>query len=169
MMIGIRFLALSVVIMFTCFHAGCVGEQPTHVTIAGGATPIFKLSGSGELGTFTVYLVPPNPEQMTQPISETPPVWRIVAEPDFLHGRSIRQIGQLTYGVVPKSYQQTNEPQAIIPGRTYYFNCESTDAPTAFGFFRVENGRAVPTEAKLPCIDLRAGKWVTVPCSDSNR
>ena len=167
-MSGIRFLALAVAVTFASIHSGCVGEQPTQVTISGGASPIFTLLGNGDLATFTVYLVPPDSEHMAQPISTTPPVWRIVAKPDFLHGRPISQMRHLMYGVVPKGYQQTSDPQAIVPGTTYYFNCETTNAPSAWGFFRVENGKAMPTEAKLPCLDMRNGKWITVPCAQNN-
>lgn len=142
--------------------SGC--EIPTKVTLAGGATPIFRLSGNGELSTFLVYLVPPSAETMTHSISDETPAWSLVAQPDWLHGRSIEEIGKLTYGVVPRGYAQPNAPQTLIPGRIYYFECETTDAPGATGFFKVENGKTTPAHAKLNCMTAKDGKDVWGPC-----
>jgi hypothetical protein len=149
--------------------AGCNSERPTRVTLDGDTTPIFSLSGSGELGTFLVYLVPPSPETMTSSINDETPAWRLAAQPDWLHGRHVEEIGQLTYGVIPQGYAQPNAPQALIPGRIYFFECETTDAPVARGFFKIENGRTVPAHANLPCMTLRDGKTVWGPCPLSNQ
>jgi hypothetical protein len=166
---GLRVGVLSVAILGASFHSGCSGEKPTHVAVSGGTTPTFALSGDGNLGTFSIYLVPPSPEKMTAPIFDQTPVWKIVAKPDFLHGRPIEAIGELTYGVVPDGYNQISQPQPIIPDRTYFFNCETTDAPTAAGFFRVEDGKTVPAQGSLPCLEMRNGKWVTTPCVQKNQ
>ena len=145
---------------------GC-SERPTHVTLAGGSTPVFRLSGSGEFGTFLVYLVPPSPETMGRSIEEQTPAWSLVAQPDWLHGRAIEEIGELTYGVTPEGYAQPNAPQPLIPGRVYFFECETTDAPTAQGFFKIEDGKTIPAHANLPCMMTRNGTPVYVPCSSS--
>jgi len=139
-------------------------ERPTKVTLTGGSTPIFKLSGNGELSTFLVYLLPPSPETMTHSINDETPAWSLVAQPDWLHGRSIEEIGKLTYGVIPPGYAEPNAPQPVIPGRIYFFECETTDAPGDRGFFKVENGKTVPAEAKLNCRTNRGGKDVWGPC-----
>ena len=132
-----------------------------------GSTPTFSISGSGELGTFSVDLVPTTPEKAAKSIFDQTPVWEIVAQPNWLSGRNIEAMGQLTYGVTPSGYSQKISPQPLIPGRTYFFACESTDAPVARGFFRIENGKAIPTEVNLPCQTMRDGKSITVPCVQS--
>jgi hypothetical protein len=144
--------------------SACDFERPTKVTLSGGSTPTFKFSGSGKLGTFLVYLVPPSAETMTHSIENETPVWSLVAEPDWLHGRHIEEIGKLTYGAIPKGYTQPNEPQPLIPGRIYFFECETTNAPTAQGFFQIDNGKTVPAHAKLNCMATRDGKAVWGPC-----
>jgi|SRR6266436_822504 len=159
-----KYLVLSLALLGTWINLGCSRERATHVTVGGGETPTFVLSGGGELGTFTVYLVPLSPEKMEKPIFDEPPVWSIVAQPDWLHGRPIKKIGKLMYGMAPSGYSQGHQPQPIIPGRTYFFDCETTDAPIARGFFRVENMKTVQVDANLPCLKTRDGKWVTTPC-----
>ena len=67
---------------------GCRRERQTEVTIQGEASPTFTFKGSGKLASFSVYLVPPSPEEMTKPFSEQAPMWRISALPDYLHGVS---------------------------------------------------------------------------------
>jgi hypothetical protein len=148
---------------------GCFGERPTHVEVKGGTMPVFILAGSGELSNFSIYLLPPSPETMDKPIFDETPVWRIEALPNWLHGRPVEEISQLTYGVVPPRYKQTiskdgSPPPAIIPGRAYFFDCETTDAPIARGAFQVNAGKAVPVVVRMPCLEVREGKWVTVPC-----
>lgn len=143
---------------------GCTREKPTEVIVGGDATPTFRLSGSGELGTFSVYLVPAHPEKMETSIFAESPVWSIEAQPDWLHGRHVTVIGQLTYGLTPEGYTQRYQPLPLIPGRTYFFACETTDAPVARGFFRVENGKTVVAQAELPCETVQNGKSVYVPC-----
>src|ERR1700690_4230209 len=151
-------------LLATLLITACDREVPTHVKVEGGTTPIFDLSGSGELGTFVIYAVPSSPEKMDKPIFDQPPVWSIVAQPDWLHGRPLEQIAKLTYGIAPPGYSHAHQPEPIIAGQTYFFDCETTDAPIASGFFRVENGKTVSAEADLPCLTMRNGKWVTTPC-----
>ncbi len=139
-------------------------ERPTKVTLSGGTTPIFRLSVNGELSTFLVYLVPPSAEMMRHSINDEKPVWGVVAQPDWLHGRPIEEIGRLTYGVAFRGYAQPDAPQPLIPERIYFLECETTDAPGDRGFFKVENGKTIPAQAKLNCMTTRDGKTVWGPC-----
>ena len=133
---NLQTVAFFAMLLGTFSITACHREEPTHVTVEGDTTPIFDLSGSGELGTFAIYAVPSSPETMDKPIFDETPVWSIVAQPDWLHGRPIETIGKLTYGVAPPGYSHTHQPKPIIEGQTYFFDCETTDAPTARGFFR---------------------------------
>lgn len=151
------------------FLKGCGTERPTRVKIEGGATPVFLLFGSGKLASFAVYLVPPSPGDMDKPFSEQVPVWQITAQPDFLHGRPIEKIQKLEYGLIPAGYKESfpengGLPRAIEPEKVYFFNCDTIDAPTAAGFFRVHDGKVIPAQVKIPCWSTQNGKWVAVPC-----
>src|SRR5215472_14498752 len=99
-MIGILLLSQALSL------AACLRERPTRVELEGAATPVFVLSGGGELASFSVYVLPASPEKMQKPIFEETPVWRIVAQPDWMHGSRVEKIGRLTYGVVPPGYAQ---------------------------------------------------------------
>ena len=148
---------------------GCRSERATHVAIEGGAAPVFSLSGSGNLSSFSVYLVPPSPEKMDKPFSEQVPVWQIESATDFLHGRPIEQIKKLTYGSIPAGYKQTFPGSAEIPrtleaDKAYFFACNTTNAPTAAGYFLVHDGKSVPAHVETLCWGTQNDKWVAVPC-----
>jgi len=147
------------------------------VKVEGSTTPIFVLSGSGDLSSFSGYPVSPSDFKIGRTVKglfddsffNEPPVWRIEVQGDLMHGRRVEDIGRLTYGVVPPGYKQKipmegSAAGAIIQGREYYFHCETTNAPTASGGFRVNDGKANPIVIGLPCLERRDGKEVTVPC-----
>jgi len=158
---------LKVLLLFASFLpiVGCHRERPTKVRVQGAASPAFAFKGSGELASLSVYLVPPSPEEMSKPFSEQPPVWRISALPDYLHGTPVEDIGTLAYGMIPRGYKQEvpnngNPAQPLIPGRDYFFDARTTNAPPAAGFFRIENGRVASTKVKTPCWQTKDGEWV---------
>jgi hypothetical protein len=164
-------LSLLFLLLAARLLAGCHTERPTQIKVEGGETPVFVLSGSGKLASFSVYLVPPSPEKMDKPFSEQVPVWQITAKPDFLHGRPIEKIQELTYGLIPAGYNESfpengGLPRTIEPEKAYFFDCNTIDAPTAAGFFRVHDGKAIPVQVKTPCWGTQNGKWVAVPCID---
>jgi hypothetical protein len=149
--------------------AACRIERPTEVRIKGDDKPIFDFKGSGKLSSFSVYLVPPSPEEMSKPFSEQTPVWRISAVPDYLHGLPIEEIGSLNYGTSPSGYKQdfpsNGDPVGSLkPNRDYFFDAHTTDAPPAAGFFRIENSKAISTNVKTPCWQTKDGQWVKSPC-----
>ena len=172
---NLRLLALLLPIWFL---AGC--ERLTHVRLEGGATPVFVLTGSGNLNSFSVYLISPPDYKLGRTVDSlfddsyfTEPVqWRVEV-PDGLHGSPVESLSDLTYGVVPPGYKQKipaggSAPPAIIPGRTYFFECSTNNAPGASGAFQVINGKPVPVQVNLPCLQARNGKEVTVACINSH-
>src|SRR5229473_3299718 len=86
------------IVLFSSFSvAGCYWERPTEVGLGGESTPIFVLSGSGNLSTFSVYLVSPSDFNFGRTVDSLsldssftqPAVWRIEAQTDGFHGRSV--------------------------------------------------------------------------------
>jgi hypothetical protein len=160
-----------ILLAFLILTVGCHRERSTEVRVQGAASPAFVFRGSGELASFSVYLVPTSPKDMTKPFSEHIPVWRISALPDYLHGVPVEGIGTVTYGTVPRGYKQEvpsngASAQSLIPDRDYFFDARTTNAPPTAGFFRIENGKAVPTKVKTPCWQTKDGEWVKSPCAE---
>ncbi len=144
---------------------GC--ERPTRVRVEGTVAPVFALSGSGDLAIFTVY----GPDYMTkakEPDDENFAVWKIKASGGYLYGTHIRDLGSLTYGVVPFGYVQVKPkdgtPPPLMEGQKYFYFVETTNAPVAGGYLEIRNSRAVPTRGSGPCFQDNYGKWVLVPC-----
>ena len=170
----VRRLNLLAFLVVTCLVSGC--ERETKARIEGGATPVFVLTGSGNLNRFSVYLISPPDYKLGRTVDSlsddsffTEPVqWRVEV-PDGLYGRPVESLSDLRYGVVPPGYKQKipadgSAPLAIIPGRTYFFECSTNNAPGVSGAFQVINGKPVPVQVSLPCLQARNGKEVTVPC-----
>ena len=83
---------------------------------------------------------------------------------------AIKDIRQLTYGVVPKGYKQLSPsdgsaPLPIVQGKQYFYDCETVNAPGSRGPFQLIDGKAVLSQINLPCTRERNGKQVTVPCN----
>ncbi len=98
-----------------------------------------------------------------------PTVWKIESQTDMFHARSVENIGRLTYGVVPQGYKQSVPADgisapAILPGKQYFFDCVTVDAPGARGPFTLVDKTVVSSHVNLPCLEARNGKEVTVPC-----
>ncbi|MGC2832494.1 MAG: hypothetical protein WB994_22865 [Candidatus Acidiferrum sp.] len=166
---GRRSLRLYLTAFSVCLLFGCATERPTQLRLEGNAIPVFALSGSGQLSSFSVYTVPPIPEKMDKPFSQQVPAWQIVAHPDYLRGRPVEEIQKLSYGSIPQGYKQSY-PENGVPAppiqaeRFYFFDCNTTNAPQASGFFVVHDGRTISAKVKTPCWTTRNGKWVSVPC-----
>lgn len=172
-----RGLNLLVFLTAACLVTGC--ERVTKASVEGGATPVFVLTGSGNLSSFSVYLISPPDFKLGRTVDSLsldsfftePAQWSIEA-PDWLHGSPVESLGDLTYGVVPPGYKQKIPtggvaPAALIPGRTYFFECSTTNAPGVSGGFQLINGKPALVQVRLPCLQARDRKEVTVPCIDS--
>jgi hypothetical protein len=164
-------------LIVVCLFAGCNWERSTRVQLESKPSLTFALSGSGDLSSFSVYQVSPADFEIGRRVDSfsldssftRPAVWSIIARPDWLHGRRVEYLGSLTYGEVPSGYDQKipangSTPPAIIPGRQYFFDCDTTNAPGARGGFQMSDGKIVPVVIGIPCIGGTDGKLVTVPC-----
>lgn len=164
-----RNLSFLFLLLHAVFAVGCQMERPTKIIVEGGPVPTFRLSGSGNLSSFSVYLVPPSPEKMDKPFSQQVPLWQISAQPDSLHGRGVEEIQRLTFGLAPAGYkgnfpENNGSAPSIEPEKIYFYSCDTTDAPPTAGFFMIHDGKAIPTQAKTPCWRTQNGKWVAAPC-----
>ena len=163
---------MSITIIRTCgvvlvalFVAGC--ERPTNVRIEGGATPVFVLSGSGEVAVFTVYS-PDYATKAAEPDDENFALWRISATRGYFGGTYIGRLGKIVYGVVPPGYTQlrplAGAPPALTSDGKYSYFVETTDAPGAGGYLEIRNSRAYATGGSGPCFRSENQKWINVPC-----
>lgn len=160
-------LRLIALLLAIGLFAGC--ERSTHVKVEGGTTPVFVLSGSGNLAKLEVYLLPISYEKETKPFWTSPAVWRIDAQEGYSSGRSLQDLDKVTYGVVPPGYKQVNPennqpPPTTLPDRIYEVSCDTTNAPHGAAAFQVKAGRARNVDVELPCFTEQNGKWTKVPC-----
>ena len=159
----LRFVALLVIVWFLM---GC--ERETQVKLKGGTSPVFDLSGSGELAIFTVY----GPDYVTKaekPFDENFAWWEIRPSGGYLAGRHVEALGSVTYGVVPPGYEQVKpqvgSPPPLTEGQRYFFRVETTDAPWAAGFVEIRNSQAFQTHGGGPCFGGKGREWVRMPCT----
>jgi len=146
MSVRIGRLSILTFLFAACLATGC--ERATKVRVGGGSTPVFVLTGSGDLSSFSVFLVSSSDFKLGRTVESlsddsffTEPVqWRVETL-DSPHGSPVERIGDLKYGVVPPGYKQRipadgSSPPAIAPGRTYFFECSTTNAPGARARFK---------------------------------
>lgn len=152
-------------VLIACSISGC--ERPTHVRLEGGGAPVFDLSGSGAVECFTVF----GPDFMTKaekPRDENFAVWKIETSGGSLHGTWIRDLGSITYGVVPFGYRQIKPldgtPPPLKEGQKYLYVIETTAAAGTSGYFEIRNSRAIPTTGSAPCFLDDHGKTIRIPC-----
>ena len=165
-------LALLAILFTLLAVGGC--ERPTRVRLKGGMPPVFVLSGSGTPIHFSVYVISAADYEIGRTVASLsdfftePPVWRIEADNQWF-GPTVGQVDRITYGIVPQRFTQTipangSAPIAIVPGKPYFFEMETVNAPGASGGFEVRNGKVADIHLGLPCLQLQSGKEMTVPC-----
>jgi hypothetical protein len=120
-------------------------EQRTVVNLEGGNPPRFSMSGSGTLAEAIIF--GPEQEQVSDPFDTRYAIWHIVTE-EGRAGAYVRDLGSITYGVVPQGYKQiiperTKAPAALTPGKRYRYWFVTGDAPNASGYFEIREGKAV--------------------------
>jgi hypothetical protein len=145
------------------------GERPTKVSLSGGNPPTFHLSGSGEIDRVVIEEADaeeqPNPDRTSR--------WEIVPierGPYGLGGLPVEEIGKITYGNVPSGYRQKTPasaaPPPLVPGRYYYFSFSTVNAPHAWGYFVIREGRAEFAKIRGRCIFEKDGKQFKGPCGE---
>ena len=81
--------------------------------VEGGTAPVFALSGSGALASFTVY-DQKSLDKKEDLFDDKFALWRIEPSAGEMHGAYIGELGSITYGVVPPEYVQV-KPQRDRP------------------------------------------------------
>lgn len=158
------FVVLGFILLALCL-TGC--ERSTRVWVKGGTAPVFDLSGSGAVAIFTVY----SPDYVTKaekPFDENFALWEIKPSAGYPRGTWIRDLGSITYGVVPPEYVQVipkvGSPPPLTEGQRYFFHVDTTNAEGAAGFVEIRNSQAIQTHGGGPCFGLKDGKWFRAPC-----
>jgi hypothetical protein len=162
----IKNLRLFALLLIVGLFAGC--ERSTHVRVEGGATPVFAISGSGNLASFVVYS-PDFAEKAESPWDENFALWKIKPIGGYLNATPVGKLEQITYGVVPDGYRQIKPQVGSAPplteGQKYFYDVETTNAPGTAGFLEIRNFQAVPTDGPHACFGRNDKKWIRVPCS----
>src|ERR1700724_2134281 len=122
--------AAGVLAVYLLLLVGC--ERPTGIKITPG--PSFDFTGSGNLGTFTVY-APTAQEKIANPFEGNNPVWRIEASKGKFAGARVNGL-RVVYSKMLDGYTQvvpppTQRAPTLTPGNIYAFWAETTGAPTA--------------------------------------
>lgn len=123
----------------------CDPDLSTKVTMEGGNPPAFVLSGFSNVSQALIL----EPGYRGSVLDTSHVLWGIRSEsPD---GRPIKDLGPITYGVVPQGFKQSipeNEvaPVALSEGSRYRFYFHCTQARPAEGYFEIRNGKAVIVE-----------------------
>lgn len=161
----IKNLRLFALLLAIGLFAAC--KRSTHVKVEGGTTPVFVLSGSGNLESFVVYS-PDFAEKAESPWDENLALWKIRPNRERLHGTPVEQPGRITYGLVPDGYRQVRPWDGSAPplteGQKYFYDVETTNAPGAGGFVEIRNSQAVPTDGPHACFGGKDKKWIRVSC-----
>jgi hypothetical protein len=156
------FALLLAILLF----AGC--ERSTQVRVEGGTTPVFVISGSGNLASFAVYS-PDFAEKAESPWDENFALWKIKPIGGHSNATPVGRLEQITYGVVPDGYRQVKPEVGSAPqlteGQKYSYDVETTNAPGAAGFVEIRNSKAVPTDGPHACFGREGKKWIRVACS----
>lgn len=152
-------------LVLACSLTGC--ERSTHVSVQGGAIPVFSFSGSGELGDFAVF-GQEHFEKAESPFDDSFALWEIKPIDGDLHGTPVERLGRITYGVVPPRYMQVKPPSGsplpLVEGQKYFFQAVTTNAPWAAGYIEVRNSHAELSSGPGICFGGKDGKWIRVPC-----
>lgn len=146
---------------------GCSREQATSVNVFDG--PSFGFSGSGRLAQFTVYAPKPS-DRIAFPHPDVSTVlWRIRSKRGYFEGDRVNSL-HLQYGKVPDGYiqvvpEEREKAPPLSQGKIYSFFAETTDAPTADGYFYIDRSGAKMTTVPDLCIKLLDGHEVRVKCA----
>lgn len=123
----------------------CHVDISTKVEVEGGNPPAFVLSGFSNLTRAQIF----EPGYKGSVLDASHVLWGVTSESS--EGSPIKELGPITYGVVPKGFKQSipeNEvaPVALSEGNRYRFYFHCTTARPAEGYFEIRNGKAVILE-----------------------
>ncbi len=127
------FVAVCVVLFVAC-------ERPMTLNLSNDANPpTLKLSGSGGLIFLVLFEVVPGKSSS----ADDPVMWKIRP----LREEVVDGIPDITYGVVPTGFTQTEPasglPPPLLEGKTYEFGGPTTNAPGGWTRFTIKDGKVV--------------------------
>ena len=134
---------ISLVVAWVCLSAFSACERPTRLKLANNANPpTFELSGSGDLIFLVLF------EDRT-PSVDGPVMWKIQPAP----GRVVDNLPEITYGVVPPGFTQTEpangSPPPLLEGKTYEIGGPTVGAPGGWTKFTIKDGKTVVIDSGL--------------------
>ena len=118
-------------------------ERATLVKLEGGNPPTFSLSGSGKLGDLVIY----GPKQRDVGSDRNYALWEIKPINGFMEGEWVERLAAITYGIVPKAYEQVYpengaQPLQLVPGERYEYWFVTVGSPAARKYFEIVDGKA---------------------------
>ena len=131
-------MTTGVVLLMLLGMSGCYfetySERKTQVRIE-GVPPSFFMTGSGNLGQFTVFAL------------DGSIVWEIHYE-NWRTSPPVEKLRVIQFGVAPEGCKQIvpasgAPPADLVPGEPYRFQVVTTDAPGAGGMFEIVDGKIV--------------------------
>jgi hypothetical protein len=128
--------------------AACDPDLNTYVKITGGNPPTFVLSGVGTCNGLRIY------EQGYRGDlnDKSHMMWAIAPEGEG-NGKSLNEVGGITYGVIPKGYKQVIpdggvSPVALSEGERYRYYVPGSVSRPSDGYFEIHNNKAEIVEKK---------------------
>jgi hypothetical protein len=129
----------------------CLGcEIDTKLNATGGNPPAFQMSGNGRLSSIRVR----GPNKQRNVDGED--AWIYWEIDNDGAGRTVGELGSVTYGKIPAGYLQKYPEAGTAPkldeGENYYIHVETANANGDAGYFIILNGRAYYSriESELP-------------------
>ena len=156
---------LTTLLATICLLVAC--ERQAHVTLEGGVTPVFVLSGSGQLASLAVYS-PDFAAKAESPWDDKFALWKIKPTGGNSNGAPLRKLRRIPYGVLPNGYEQVKPGVGSAPplreGEKYFYHVETTNAPGTAGYLEIKNSQTVATDGPHTCFGGEGKKWIRVPC-----
>jgi hypothetical protein len=156
---------LTTLLATLCLLVVC--ERQTHVTLEGGVTPVFVMSGSGKLASLAVYS-PDFAAKAESPWDENFALWKIKPIGGNSTGTPLRKLRRITYGVLPDGYEQVKPSVGSAPplreGEKYFYEVDTANAPGTAGYLEIKNSQTVATDGPHTCFGGEGKKWIRVAC-----
>jgi hypothetical protein len=131
---------LLLILLGSFLFSSCSHE--TELTVGGGTSPVFTVKGSAKLTSFKIF--GPKPGEKENPIGAL--YWEIEPSADFQRSRSLGELGQIQYGVLPPGYTQrfpiNGSPLPLSVDSTYTVNLSTTSFTILSLKFAFSNGEA---------------------------
>jgi len=120
------------------------------MNVTGGNPPVFQMSGNGRLSSIRVR----GPNKQRNVDGED--AWIYWEIKNNGAGRTVGELGSVTYGKIPEGYVQkypeTGDPPKLDEAARYYIDVRTVNANGADGYFTIINGRDYYSrvESELP-------------------